>query len=225
MMAADMVRPGSAVADIGTDHAFLPSFLVLQGISPFAVASDVRRGPLKNARKTVEKYALEDKIKLVLSDGLDNIDESSVDDIILCGMGGTLAAQILKRADWLKNTGKRIIVQAQSHSEDVRMFLIGNGFKILYESACEDSGKLYCALCARWTGERVEYPPEFCYIGLLPDCKAPEAKRIIQKTLKLLNTRLTAFKKAGIEPGLVEELTEITVAIQKTLSEGKNADS
>ena len=85
-----MVRPGSVAADIGTDHAYLPASLILNGICPRALACDLRKGPLSNAAKTVAAYGLEGKITLRLSDGFDEIEPFEADDLIICGMGGTL---------------------------------------------------------------------------------------------------------------------------------------
>ena len=84
-MAADMVRPGKTVCDVGTDHAYLPSYLVLNEICPKAVATDIGKGPLQNACKTVKSLDLADKITLKLSDGLWNVGENEADDIVLCG--------------------------------------------------------------------------------------------------------------------------------------------
>ena len=89
-----MVRKGNDVADIGTDHAYLPAWLILNGISPKALACDVRKGPLENAKKTVEQYGIEEKITLRLSDGFDKIEPFEADDFIMCGMGGTLMEQM-----------------------------------------------------------------------------------------------------------------------------------
>ena len=156
LMAAKMVRSGRIAADIGTDHAYLPAWLVLNGVCPSALACDLRKGPLDNAKKTVEHYAVADKITLRLSDGFDKIEANEADDFIMCGMGGTLMAELVARTEWLKNPDKLLILQPQSHAEDIRSYLITNGFEILKEDACTDGGKLYCALCARWSGENKE---------------------------------------------------------------------
>ena len=102
MMAAKMVRGGSIAADIGTDHAYLPAWLVLNSVCPSALACDLRKGPLDNAKKTVELYGIADKITLRLSDGFDKIEANEADDFIMCGMGGTLMAELVARTDWLK---------------------------------------------------------------------------------------------------------------------------
>ena len=118
-----MVRKGVVAADIGTDHAYLPSYLVLNGICPRAIACDLRRGPLENAAETLERMGAADRITLRLSDGLDELSAGEADDIIMAGMGGTLISRLLERTDWIKNKNIRLILQPMSHAEDVRLFL------------------------------------------------------------------------------------------------------
>lgn len=197
MMAAKMVRQGSIVADIGTDHAYLPAWLVLNGISPSALACDLRKGPLDNAKKTVEAYGVADKITLRLSDGFDEIEPFEAQDFIMCGMGGTLMAELLGRAYWLKDNSKRIIVQPQSHAEDVRRFFIENGFEILCEDACTDSGKLYCAMTAEYRGEKAVKDDGYYFSGELTKCKKPEAKLYLTKIKERLMTKQQAEAAHG----------------------------
>ena len=197
MMAAKMVRKGSVAADIGTDHAYLPAWLVLNGICPKALACDLRKGPLDNARKTVETYGISDKITLRLSDGFDKIEPSEARDFIMCGIGGTLMAELVSRTDWLKDKDKLLILQPQSHAEDIRAHLLENGFEILEEDACIDGGKLYCAFSARLSGEKKEYSDAYIYYGRLPECRKPEAKQYLRKVVDRLKTKLEAEKLHG----------------------------
>ncbi len=213
-----MVRKGSVVADIGTDHAYLPAYLVLNGISPSALACDLRKGPLDNAKKTVEQYGIADKITLRLSDGFDKIEPFEADDFILCGMGGTLMAELLARASWLKDSNKRIILQPQSHAEDVRIFLIENGFSIICEDACTDMGKLYCAMAAEYTGEMKETNISYIYTGELPKCKKPEAKLFLNKVAERLKIKLKAEKEYG-SPEEAENINNILFETEKTINE------
>ena len=197
LMAAKMVRKGNAVADIGTDHAYLPAWLVLNGICPTALACDLRKGPLNNAKKTVEQYGVADKITLRLSDGFDEIEPFEADDFVMCGMGGTLMEQLVSRAYWLKDKSKRIIVQPQSHAEDIRRFFVENGFEILCEDACTDSGKLYCAMAAEYTGEIKEKTLSYIYTGELSKCKKAEARLYLKKINAQLKKKLEAEKIHG----------------------------
>lgn len=95
--------------------------------------------PLENARQAIRRYHLEDRIVACLSDGLDEIAPDWAQDIIIAGMGGELIAAILARAPWLRNEGKRLILQPMTHAEDVRRFLYKNGFSILKENAVQDA--------------------------------------------------------------------------------------
>ena len=152
LAAMDLVRPGSRVADIGTDHAYLPIELVKQGISPVAIAADVREGPLRMAQRNIERAGLGARIETVLSDGLTEIAESRYDDLVICGMGGDTIVQILEAAE-LKNPEKRLILQPQSVSDRLRAYLYRSGYEILCERFIWDMGKLYLLLCAQFTGK------------------------------------------------------------------------
>lgn len=217
LMAAKMVRKGNSVADIGTDHAYLPAYLVLNSIVSKALACDVRKGPLENAKKTVEHYGIEDKVTLRLSDGFDEIKPFEADDFIMCGMGGTLMEQLTSRTHWLKDKSKRIIVQPQSHAEDIRRFFIENGFKILFEDACIDSGKLYCAIAAEYTGEITEKPVSYIYTGELSKCTKPEARLYLEKINFQLKKKLEAEKIHGSSE-VAEYLEKVTLETEEIIN-------
>ena len=213
LMAAKMVRKGSIVADIGTDHAYLPAWLVLNDICPSALACDLRKGPLDNAKKTVEAYGVADKITLRLSDGFDEIEPFEAQDFVMCGMGGTLMAELLSRAYWLKDSSKIVIAQPQSHAEDVRKFFAENGFKILCEDACLDSGKLYCAMTAQYCGEKINADDAYFYSGELVKSKKPEAKEYMIKIKDRLTTKFEAEKNHGSKD-TAEDLLNIINALE-----------
>ena len=223
LMAARMVRHGNAVADIGTDHAYLPAYLILRGISSKALACDVRKGPLENAKKTVESYSIEDRITLRLSDGFDEIKPSEADDFIMCGMGGTLMEQLVSRTQWLKDKDKRIIVQPQSHAEDIRRFFVENGFEILFEDACIDGGKLYCAMAAEYTGNVEGKSISYIYSGELPECKKNEAKMYLENINLRLRKKLEAERIHGT-PKNTEYLENVTNELEETIN-GMQTDS
>ncbi len=211
MMAARMVRQGSRIADIGTDHAYLPVYLIQNGIASKALACDIRKGPLSNAEKTVELYGVQDRITLRLSDGFDEIEPFEADDFIMCGMGGTLMAELVSRAYWLKDKSKKLILQPQSHSEDIRKFLIESGFEILCEDACIDDGKLYSSLSAQYTGKNQNVDEAYYYYGKLIECEKEEAKQILKKNLERLKIKLDAAKNHGTD----EDFQKLNNIIQK----------
>ena len=102
MAIANLVSKNRIFADIGTDHAYLPVYLVENGIVNRAIAADLRVGPLDNAKETVVSHNLTDKIEMRLSDGLDNFKENEAQEIAVAGMGGLLIASCVERTKWLK---------------------------------------------------------------------------------------------------------------------------
>ena len=125
---AALVRLGSRLADIGTDHAYLPVWLVQNGVCPAAIAADLRPGPLEAARRHVAAAGLEDRISLRLGDGLAPVFPGEADDIVIAGMGGETIAAILAAADWLADARLRLVLQPMSRAEETRRWLLKNGF-------------------------------------------------------------------------------------------------
>lgn len=152
MTAVQFVREGSKLADIGTDHGYLPIFLILEGRISFAIAADINKGPLDKADENIHKYSLDGKIKTALCDGLTRIDKREVDDIAIFGMGGELIVKILDEAPWLKDTSKRLILQPMTHPEKLRKYLADNGYRIIGEALSFDRGKIYQTICAEYDG-------------------------------------------------------------------------
>lgn len=197
-MTADMVRCGSKIADIGTDHGYLPAWLVKSGKCIGGVAADLRKSPLENAAETLRIYGVEDKISLRLSDGLDSVLSDEYDDVVLAGMGGTLIAEILKRNSDIKDTAKRIIVQPNSHSEDVRKFFCENGFRIIEENACVDDRRDYLAFCAEYTGEDENRNSLYYYLGCHPISGNEASLRIAKRKMRLVKTRFDALHENNL---------------------------
>jgi len=147
-MVAQLIPPGFVVADIGTDHAYLPVYLVRRGISPRAIAADVSEGPLENAAKNIKRAGLETSIELRQSDGFSRFVAGDADVWVLAGMGGTLMARLLDAAPWLQSPGTVIVAQAQSRANELYDWLLSHGFCIEQELVCRDAGRLYTAVRA-----------------------------------------------------------------------------
>ena len=130
MAIANLVRKDKVFADIGTDHAYLPVYLVEKGIIKMGIAADLRVGPLENARDAVVAYGYSEQIELRLSDGLDNFNDNEVEEIAVAGMGGLLISEFINRTHWLKNENIHLILQPMSHVEELRKTLFDNGFII-----------------------------------------------------------------------------------------------
>lgn len=145
-MLADMVTPGGRVADVGCDHGFLPISLVQSGVSPAALAMDVRKGPLEAARANVRAYGLENYITLRLSDGLKEYREGEADTVVCAGMGGRLMQKILSESMDKVKTVQELILQPQSELKEFRAYLRMNGFLVQKETALCEDGKYYFAM-------------------------------------------------------------------------------
>lgn len=217
IMVADMVRVGSIVADIGTDHAYLPVYLIQKGICPSAVAADLREMPLKNAEETVIENRLTDKVTLILSDGLDGIPVGMANDITLAGMGGDLISDILSRIDWIRNKDVRIIAQPQTHSEKVRKFFIDNGFRIIREDACIDDNRNYICMCAEFTGETASYDFGYEYYGELPACENEHAKEYLIHQRNRFLKRADGLEKSGQNVSEAEFLSKLVKRFDEIL--------
>ncbi len=151
MSAAPFVR-GGVLADIGTDHAYLPARLILDGRISEAVASDIGEGPLRRAGETVKKYGLEEKITLCRADGLYGIEFYRPEDIVIFGMGGELIASIIDAAPWVRNPDVRLILQPMTRLSELREYLLSRGFAIIDEAMSEAGGRIYQTIPAEFFG-------------------------------------------------------------------------
>lgn len=133
---------GKKIADVGTDHGYIPVYLALRGDMESIIASDVNRGPLEKARHSAEEYGVSDKIRFFLSDGLSDVPTESADTVIIAGMGGETIEKILSGAPWTKN-GVRLILQPQSKIPQLRMWLSENGYAVDDCSLVKEDGKFY----------------------------------------------------------------------------------
>ena len=149
---AGLVRPGSVLADIGTDHAHLPVWLVKEGVCPRAVAADIRIGPAAAARRSVEAAGLEERIDVRVGDGLAPLCPGEADDIVIAGMGGETIASILGAAPWTKDGRYRLILQPMTRHECLRRFLLTGGFDILSEQIVQEGRRRYLVLACAYTG-------------------------------------------------------------------------
>lgn len=143
---ASLVPEGSRVADVGTDHGYVPIYLVKNKAAVSAIAMDVRSGPLSRAAEHVKEYGLEDKIELRLSDGLAALGAGEADTVIISGLGGPLLVDILKRGAQTAGSVERFILSPQSDIPGVRVFLRENGYRIDREIFLKDEGKYYTVM-------------------------------------------------------------------------------
>ncbi len=218
--AAELIAPHRKIVDIGTDHAYLPTYLVLTGKSERVLACDIGASPLANAAKTVKCYGLDGNISLRISDGLKEVASDEAEEISVCGMGGTLMVEILSAAPWIKKEGMHLVLQPMTHSEDVRQFLCENGFVISEERFVEERSKVYCIISAHYNGEKADAENGFYYFGFLP-AKDRIHNEYVMTRLKRLDKKLFALTNSDGHKSEIEKLKNIRKYYEKrTQNEG-----
>jgi len=141
---ASYVPEKSRVADIGSDHAFLPCYLLHKGVAVYAVAGEVAKGPYQSASNEVVKEGLEQLIHVRLADGLEAIkEEDQISVITIAGMGGPLIASILEKGKNRLAGVKRLILQPNVHAKAIREWAMANGWTLIDETIMKEDGKIY----------------------------------------------------------------------------------
>lgn len=139
-----MVDPQSRLADIGTDHAYLPIALVKEGKIDYAIASDVAAGPLNNAKQDIEQAGLEDKIETRLGSGLETLKANDhIDTVVIAGMGGKLMTNLLETAYQEDKIYPTLILEANIGEPLVRKWLLNHQYEIVDERIIEVAGHIY----------------------------------------------------------------------------------
>lgn len=190
------VQKNTKLVDVGTDHAYLPIWLVESGIISRAIACDLREGPLLNAQKNIKKYGLTDKIITRISDGLTTVQPDEADTIVIAGMGGEIITQILQNAPWLKNINKNIILQPMTHDETLRKFLKEQNFTIIDEIPVFSHNKIYSVINAKFSNEKILTGNLYEFIGKICAKSSPEAKIYISQKIYKLKKQLLGIKKS-----------------------------
>ncbi len=165
---AEMVTPGSRIADIGTDHAYLPIELVKQGKVSYAIASDIAKGPLDNAQKDIQAAGFASQIETRLGAGLSTVKPADhIDTVIVAGMGGKLISSILNDA-YLKGFRFQTLVLEPNVGESlVRSWLMIHAYKIVQEKLLRESGHNYELIKAEYTGQILPLTEEQLLFGPL----------------------------------------------------------
>ncbi|MGI6669388.1 MAG: tRNA (adenine(22)-N(1))-methyltransferase [Acetivibrionales bacterium] len=161
-MIVEQIPPCEILADIGTDHAYVPIYAVKTGLCDRALAVDIRTGPLSAAANNIKRHGLEKLIETRHGDGLGPVRLSECDVVVVAGMGGLLIRDILSSAQDKAKTANLLILQPNSAAEALRKWLYENGFALTCERLVKDAGKIYCFINAKWDG-KAESKGEFTY--------------------------------------------------------------
>lgn len=155
---AEQVPVGSIVADIGTDHGYIPIYLIRNQLSPFVIAGDINEKPLESARKNIEKYGISDRAETRLGSGLSVLKPNEVHTAIIAGMGGLLISDLLEDSkDVVENLDTLILQPMQAQSE-LRKYLIHHGFTIEKDLLVKEDHHIYEIIVATHGVQKVEDP-------------------------------------------------------------------
>lgn len=206
-------RSGVTSVDVGCDHARLAAALALEK-NCRVIASDIKDGPLEAARRTLSELNAKD-VLTVKSDGLDGIDFA--DDVIICGMGGELIAEIAERCRF-KSENTRFILQPMTKAAVMRKRLCGAGFELLEEKTACDGGKIYSVMLWSYTGTARE-------IGEIEAlCGKNRDKVYLEAVAEKLRKNARGMEKSG---GLAEEaerLRKLADAVVRKAVDCENDD-
>jgi tRNA (adenine22-N1)-methyltransferase len=145
-----LVDPVESIIDVGTDHGYLPIYLINKGIVKTIIASDINRGPVEKARQNIIKDNVQDKIQCRLGGGLTTVKHGEVNATVIAGMGGNLIKDILEESFDLIKTMEYLILQPVQNPEVLRKYLYENNYIILDEELCYDEGKYYEIIKAKY---------------------------------------------------------------------------
>lgn len=193
---ASMVDKCDSVVDVGTDHGYIPIYLIKNGICNKAVASDINKGPVEKAIKNIKRENLQDKIECRLGSGLSTVKPGEVEAAVIAGMGGNLIRDIILEDFNVFKKLNFLLLQPVQNPEVLRKFIYESGFMIIDEELCYDEGKYYEIIKVRY-GEDSKILKDIDYeiSSLLIKKKHPLMKDYISYKLEKYGKILNAIKE------------------------------
>ena len=196
---SDMVTSCDCLADVGTDHGYIPISLVRRGIAARAVAMDVNQGPLNRAKENIEANGLSERIETRLSDGLSALAPGEAQTIVIAGMGGPLAVEILKKGSRVLKECQSLVLQPQSEIWNVRRYLDENGWRIQREAMVQEEGKRYTVILAVPGQKEGLDETQLLYGPRLLEQKDPLLHRFLEEEKEKRGRLLEGMPKEGSE--------------------------
>lgn len=191
LSAASFVRQDAYLADIGTDHAYLPIFLLDAGRISRAVCSDINEGPLSVAEKNVNDAGYSKRVDFLLCDGAAELGKYGITDYAICGMGGELIADIIEHAPHLFDKSVRLILQPMTRQAHLRRYLAERGFFTLGEEFSSEGGKNYLAFAVEYDGVSRKISDFEAEFGIISD-----GEMLSPEKCGYFEGKLSALKKA-----------------------------
>ena len=199
LSAANFVRQGAYLADIGTDHAYLPLFLLDRGVIGRAVCADINEGPLASAVENARECGLSDRITFKLTNGAIGLSDMGITDYAICGMGGELIAEIIDASEHLKEKGVHLILQPMTKQAHLRKYLAKEGFSILSEDYSHEAGRYYLTILAEYCGTVREISDFEAEFGTPPreDGRTDEMRGYFEAKIRTLKKIRDGKKSSG----------------------------
>ena len=224
------IPDGKGVIDVGTDHGYIPVYLASHGYPGNILASDINPGPLNSGIQNAREAGVDEKIRFILCNGLEKCPPAAVDTILIAGMGGDTMAGILDRASWVMDRAYLLILQPMTKAEVLRYWLVHNGFEILSEELCEESGKVYQIITSRFGGS-TELSDAELFTGKYEQIHT--SAHFPQKLKKLMDStgKSIAGLEKSVDPGknawkaLLTEIYKELAEMNNRLMGERNADN
>ena len=220
---ASLVTDGNVLADVGTDHGYIPIYLLQTKQIKKAIAMDINTGPLDRAKEHIAMFGLNDYIETRLSDGVAALTPGEVDTVLIAGMGGGLVMHILEEGKEVCHQTKELILQPQSELERVRAYLWSNGYVILEENMVLEDEKFYPMMRVQYCNQIDEESAQnglFCRYGKhLLEQKHGVLLEYLKREEKIYGEILESLKKQPVSEKIKERIAEV----EKVLELNKNA--
>ncbi len=203
---ANLIPVNSVVADVGTDHGYLPVWLLQQGRIRHAIASDINESPLDHARHTAADCGVGDRMEFRLCAGLDGYKPAEANVIVIAGMGGEAIASILDAAPWTRSRELYLLLQPMTKAEFLRKWLSDKGYSFTGEHLVFDKDYLYPVFCVTGGTPRL-LTEEEAYAGLMLD-DDPLYDIYLTQQMKRIRIRIDGLTRSG-NPSAGEEIRRL----------------
>ncbi len=183
------------ICDIGTDHAYVPIYLLKKGICEKAIVTDINKGPIYIAQRNIREHQLDEFIETRIGDGLEPLKDGEADVIIIAGMGGMLMERILSNSISKAINAKLLVLQPMNSEEMVTAWLYKNKFEVIDEELVKEDSKIYNIKTAKWTGKQNKFSEVELYISdKLVNNRNDILYEYINKKIKMLDNKISGIR-------------------------------
>lgn len=209
---ASLIPRGARMVDVGSDHAYLPVYLMEKGLISAALATDVNEGPILRAEKNIRQAGFASEIATRKCDGLAGIEDFSPDTVTICGMGGELIATILEESAYVRQKAPLLILQPMTQMAHLRRYLLNGGYEIVAERLLPDEHRIYQVIACRYTGAPATTLSPLWELAGKGNKESPHLPLLLAKLKKQYGDIASGKRSAGqdtaFEEALLKEIEE-----------------